>query len=53
MSTEVNGNWQVDEMNSALNDEFDAGFNGIGMEISNTFNMKFVSFFRFIVFVSQ
>lgn len=40
MSTaEVNGSWQVDEMN----EEFDAGFNGIGMEISNTFNMKFVS----------
>lgn len=39
MSTEVN--WQVDEMNSALNEEFDTNFN-MGMEISNPFNMKYI-----------
>lgn len=48
MSTEVNSNWQVDEMSSALNEDFDAGFNGIGMEISNPFNMKFVSPFKLV-----
>lgn len=52
MSTEVNSNWQVDEMGSALNgtlnEDFDAGFNGIGMEC-NPFNMKLVSSIRYRV----
>lgn len=43
MSTDVN-TWQVDEINSGLNEDFNSvnGFSSLGMEISNTFNMKFV-----------
>lgn len=40
MSTDVDS-WPVDEMSSTLNEDFDANFNNIGMEISNPFNMKY------------
>lgn len=38
MSTEVN--WPQDDINSALNEGFDANFNNLGMD---SFNMKCVN----------